>query len=118
MKVGTRDEQLETRLDALRQLINRYALAKRNRVYLEQYRKVKKAQLMRVAESNGFSSVNAQEREAYSHSEYIEVINGLAEATEVEAEAWWLLQMEEWKFEAWRTRMASERAEKSRYGVG
>lgn len=112
------DAQLERRLSSLRQLIGDYAQAKRNRVYLEQFRKVKKAQLMRVAESNGVNALAAQEREAYSHSEYLEVINGLAEATEAEAQAWWLLQMEEWKFEAWRTRMASERAEKNRYGAG
>ena len=115
MRLG--DEQVEQRQEILRQLIRAHAKAKYDRVRLEHYRKVKHAQLMKRAEQDGFNAIGAQEREAYAHPEYEKLIEGLAAATEQESETWWHLQMEEWKFESWRTRMASERAEKGRYGA-
>jgi hypothetical protein len=111
------DVQTEQRMEVLRQLIRDQAKAKHDRVRLEHYRKVKKAQLMKRAEQDGHHTVGAQEREAYAHPEYEKLIEGLAAATEQETESWWLLQMEQWKFDAWRTRMASERAERGRYGA-
>ena len=113
----SQDTQAERRLDALRTLIQDHAKAKSERVQLEHYRKVKKATLMKRAEQDGFNAIGAQEREAYAHPEYEKLINALATATGQESETWWMLKMEEWKFETWRTRMASERAEKGRYGA-
>jgi hypothetical protein len=112
----THEDNLERKQNLLLSLVNDYAKAKRDRVYLEQYRKVKKATLMQVAEVAGCNAIGAQERDAYAHPEYLKVIQGLAAATEAEAQSWWKLQMEQWKFEAWRSRMASARAEKNRYG--
>jgi hypothetical protein len=110
-------EQLERRMDALRTLIVKHANAKRDRVHLEQFRKVKVALLMREAEAAGFASLGAQEREALANLEYRQLIQDLADATGTETETWWTLQLEQWKFEAWRTQMASDRMEKSRYGA-
>ena len=118
MEAVNREEQIERRMDALRNLITSHAKAKRDRVHLEQFRKVKIAVLMREAESSGFGSLGAQEREALANPEYIQLIEDLANATGTETETWWMLQLEQWKFDAWRTQMASERAEKSRYGAG
>lgn len=116
MLAENREQQIEQKLTVIRQLIQEHAQAKRDRVYLEQFRKVKKAMLMRVAERGGHTSIGAQEREAYSHTEYEQVVEGLADATRKESETWWMLRLEEWKFEAWRSRMATERAERQRYG--
>lgn len=116
MFATSQDEETERRMEKIRQLIRDHAKAKHDRVRLEQFRKVMKARLMKQAEQQGYNAIGAQEREAYADPEYEVCINGLAVATEKESETWWMLQMEEWKFESWRTRMASERAEKARYG--
>ena len=50
----------------------RYAKAKAERIYLEEFRKTKKALLMKVAMEAGYESAAAQEREAYAHPEYQE----------------------------------------------
>ena len=47
-----------------------YAKAKSERIYLEEYRKSLKAILMKGSLEN---AVNAQERDAYSHPEYIKI---------------------------------------------
>ncbi len=109
------DEIREQQLQDVRQLIGRYAAAKSKRVYLEEFRKVKKAVLMKQAESDGCNSIQKQEREAYAHPDYHELLKGLEAATAEETAAYWELKQVEWKFEAWRTRMATERVERGRY---
>ena len=59
----------------------RYAKAKAQRLYLEEYRKTKKALLMR--ESTG-KAVADREAYAYSHPDYIELLDGLRVAIEAE----------------------------------
>ena len=61
-----------------------YAKAKATRVHLEEFRKSKKALLMRDAMLQGIEAANAQEREAYAHPEYVELLHGLAAAIEEE----------------------------------
>jgi hypothetical protein len=112
------DEQREQRLAELRELIARHASAKGARVRLEHFRKIKRALLMRDAEVLGATSMAMQEREAYAHPEYLDVVDGYAEATRQESEAYWLLVMEQMRFEAWRTRQANWRAEFAHYGLG
>ena len=70
-----------------------FAKAKAKRVYLEEFRKSKKALLMKDALRNGIEAANAQEREAYSHPEYLELLDGLAAATEIEEELKWKLEI-------------------------
>jgi hypothetical protein len=113
---ATADEFLERRLDELRQLIASHAVAKREQTYLEHYRQIKLATLMKQAERDGVSAANAQEREARAHPEYERVIRGLSEAVERETETRWALVLAQWQFEATRSRMASERVERQRYG--
>ena len=47
-----------------------FAKAKSERVFLEEFRKSKKALLMKDALLNGIEAANAQEREAYANPEY------------------------------------------------
>lgn len=111
------DEAIEKRLQEIRDVAGQFAKAKGERVRLEEYRKTKKALLMRQAEQDGAKSAAAQEREAYANDEYLEVINGLAAATEEEERLRWYLKSCEWHLETWRTQQANQRAERSRYGA-
>jgi len=88
-----------------------YAKAKSERIYLEEFRKSKKALLMKDALLKGFEAVNAQEREAYSHPEYLEVLVGLASAIEREEELKWKLEAARMRTEIWRTESANARME-------
>ena len=84
----------------------KYAQAKAQRVYLEEFRKSKKALLMK---SCGETSVAAQEREAYSHSEYQELLKGLQVAVETEEGLRWSLVAAQARIEIWRTQSANNR---------
>jgi hypothetical protein len=86
----------------------RYAKAKAERIYLEEYRKSLKAILMKKSIE---SAVNAQEREAYSDPEYVELLKGLKEAVEVEEEIRWGLVAAQARIEVWRSMEATNRVE-------
>lgn len=86
----------------------RYAQAKADRIYLEEYRKSLKAILMKRSLEN---AVNAQEREAYSDPEYLQLLIGLKEAVQVEEEIRWGLVAAQARIEVWRSREATNRAE-------
>ena len=91
------EEKKESIFDEMERVAAEYSQAKANAIYLTEFRKSKKAILMKEAESlkPGLAG-NAQEREAYSHHEYKELLLGLREATEM-AEAykmkWEILRM-------------------------
>jgi hypothetical protein len=87
----------------------KYAKAKAERIYLEEFRKTKKALLMKVAMEAGYESAAAQEREAYAHSDYQVLLKGLAEAIEEEETLKWKLTAATIKGEIWRTESANER---------
>lgn len=105
-------QQKETRFDQMRKLSHEYAQAEAARVHLTEFRKSKKALLMRAAEvaNPGISAV-AQEREAYADHEYQELLRGLEAATEKALLCRHLLRIAEMEFEHWRTKQANSRAE-------
>ena len=70
---------------------DKYAKAKAQRVYLEQFRKSKKAILIREAESKGFKTGQERESYAYSHKDYLELLEGLRAAVETEESLRWKL---------------------------
>ena len=86
----------------------RYAQAKAERIYLEEYRKSLKAILMKRSMEQ---AVNAQEREAYSDPEYLQLLKGLKEAVESEEEIRWGLVAAQARIEVWRSMEATNRAE-------
>lgn len=86
-----------------------YAKAKAQRVLLEEFRKSKKALLMKDALKMGIETVSAQEREAYADVSYIELLHGLAAAIEKEEELRWKLEAARMKTDVWRTEEASNR---------
>lgn len=89
----------------------KYAQAKANRVHLEEFRKSKKALLMKDALARGYEAVNAQEREAYSDPEYLQILEGIREATREEEELKWLLEAARMRCDIWRTEQATARTQ-------
>jgi len=98
-------------LDYIRDHSKEYAEAKANRVYLEEYRKSKKALLMREAELAGHKTAATQEREAYAHKDYIELLEGLKSAIEQEESLRWLIVAAQAKVSVWQTIEATRRIE-------
>lgn len=86
-----------------------FAKAKSQRVHLEEFRKSKKALLMKRAMLKGMEAVNAQEREAYADPEYQELIKGLAEAIEQEEMLKWKLEAARMRVDIWRSEEATNR---------
>ena len=87
----------------------KFAEAKAQRMYLEEFRKTKKALLMKDAMARGIDSAVAQEREAYAHYEYADLLRGLMVAIEKEETLKWMLVAAQMKADIWRSEQASER---------
>lgn len=83
-----------------------FAKAKAARVYIEEYRKSKKALLM--ADSKAKTAVE-REQNAYSNPEYIELLDGLKTAIEAEELIKWRMRAAELEVEVWRTQSANNR---------
>lgn len=101
------EDTADKALAYLRDTAGDAAKARADRIYLEEYRKSKKAILM-----SRFANmpVNAQEREAYSADEYLELLEGIREA--VERDEFFRFKRESAMaiIEAWRTQQANIRA--------
>ena len=87
----------------------KYAEAKAQRVYLENFLRTKKSLLMKDAMAKGIESGVAQEREAYAHMEYADLLKGLMVAIEREESLKWMLTAAQMKADIWRSEQASER---------
>jgi hypothetical protein len=85
----------------------KFGEAKANRIYMEEYRKSLKAIIMKRSLE---TSVNAQEREAYSDPEYVQHLRALQEAVQIEEELRWRLIAAQARIEVYRTQSANERA--------
>ena len=86
----------------------KFAKAKAERIYLEEYRKSLKAILMKRSVEN---AIGAQERDAYAHDEYLALLQGLKAAVEVEEELRWALIAAQARVEIWRSQEATNRIE-------
>lgn len=85
-----------------------YAKAKADRMYLEEFRKSRKAQLMSIA---GTEVLGKQETFAYAHADYVQILEGIKQAVEKEENYRWLLSAAQARIEVWRTQQYSMRAE-------
>lgn len=103
----------ESRFAELAEIAARYAKAKATAEHLAEFRKSKKAILMREAELAGIKTAALQERDAYANREYIELLEGLKEATEQAESLRWQLEVKRMRFEWSRTKAANKRAEMS-----
>ena len=83
-----------------------YAQAKAQVTYLEEFRKSKKAMLFSVAMGN---TIADKDNYAYSHPEYLEVLDGLKEAVEKAETLRWMLVAAQARIDVFRTQEASNR---------
>lgn len=93
-------------IDYLISVSGKHAEAKAQRVYLEQFRKTKKALLMNECEA---TSEGARERYAYAHPSYQEVIDGLREAVVQEETFKFKIIAAQLRVEVWRSKNANNR---------
>lgn len=93
-------------VDYMLQTAPRYAAAKAKRVQLEEFRKSKKAILMQKSDGK---TIADREAFAYSHDDYLQVLDGLASAVEAEELFRWKMKAAELQVEIWRSQEASNR---------
>jgi len=97
----------QSAVDYLVKVAPEYAKAKAERVYLEEFRKSKKALLMQESDSKVSAS---QERDAYAHPDYIGILAALRVAVEAEETLRWKMVAAQLRVEVWRSQEASNRA--------
>lgn len=110
-------ESIEARLHELRSLGDAYAKAHADAAYMEEFRKSKKAILMKVAGELGHKTSASQETEAYAHPEYVQLLSDLRAATELREKLRWQFKVAELSVGVWQTMRADERAERRAYGA-
>lgn len=86
----------------------KYARAKAESIHIEEFRKSKKALPMAECPEK---AVNAREQYAYSHPDYIALLDGLKAAVEVEEQLRWTQIAAQLRVEVWRSQEASNRAQ-------
>ena len=101
------DDEIDKALDYLRDNARDAAQAKANRVYVEEFRKVLKAQIMK---EHGKLSAVLQEREAYSDPCYVDHLEAIRQAVEIDEGHRFLRAAADAKIEAWRTQSSNTRA--------
>lgn len=101
------EEDIEKAVDYLRDNATKAAKAKADRVYLEEYRKVVEAQLMR---EHSDLAVNAQEREAKADPRYKQHLEVMKDAIERDEYHRWMMKAADAKIEVWRTQSSNQRS--------
>lgn len=86
----------------------KYAQAKADRIYIENYSKTLKS---RLALKSDKKTLGDREMEAYASFQYEELMKGLKAAVEQEESLKWLLDAAKLKVEVWKTQEQSRRAE-------
>ena len=97
--------EAEAAVDFIRDNAKKLGHAKSNRIYLEEFRKSKRAML--VQEIQG--TIQERDAFAYSHKDYIEILNALKEAVYEEERLRWLMVSAQEKVSLYKTEEASNR---------
>lgn len=93
-------------VDYLIEKSKEFAQAKAERSHLEHFHKSKKAMLMNACTER---AIAAREQFAYSHPEYLEVLEGIKAAIEREELLRWRLEAARLRVEVWRSENANNR---------
>jgi len=93
-------KDIEKALDFLRDSATEAAQNRANRVYVEDYLKVVKANIMA---NHADKPVNAQEREAYIHPDYLAHLEAIKEAVYEDEKLRFLIDAAKAKISAWQT---------------
>ena len=106
------EKELEEFFLNIAEVSKRHAEAEAKKSYLMEYRKSLKSLLMIKAEKEDAKMpVAKQERYAYSHPKYQELLDGLKVAIERSVRYRHQFTVMQMDFEAWRSKNARERAE-------
>jgi len=108
------DNSIERRLSELREIAAKYAKAKREAVYLEDFKKSKLAIIMKKYEPE-HKTAAAQEREARADDEYIKLLSALADAVGESELCRWNLEIAKMGAGLWQTQQATKREELREY---
>ena len=95
-------------VDYLVEAAPKFAQAKAERMYLEEFRKSEKALLM---QAHNDKPIGAQEREAYAHPEYIGLLAALQVAVEREENLKWMMTAAQTRVEVWRSQESTARSQ-------
>ena len=101
------EQEVEAAVDWLRDTANEASQKRAERLYLDEYRKVLRAQLMK---QHMDLPVSAQEREALADPKYAEHLKALKIAIDEDERMRFLRVAAEAKIEAWRSMNANYRA--------
>lgn len=101
------DQQVDEALAYLHDEAGKAAKARSERVYVEEYRKTVKAQVMK---ENVSLPIGAQEREAYDDPRYKEHLKAIRDAVFADEHARFLREAKLALIEAWRTQCSNQRA--------
>lgn len=99
------EAEIQEALDYLSDNVDEAAQARANKIYLTEYRKVLKAELM--GESNEPTTA-AQERHAYAHPRMKEFLKGLRQAVYKDAFHEFKRDAAETKISAWQTQIKAQ----------
>lgn len=103
------EEEVEKAIHYLVNSAGKAAEARANRLVVEEYRKVIKAELMK---RNAELPLGAQEREAYADPAYKAHLEAIREAVKADESFRFLREAAAAKIEAWRSQQANQRAQR------
>lgn len=106
-------DDFSDRIEKMGRAIAPYSKAKAERVYIENYLRSKKSLLMSTAPDD-CATVSAKEAYAYAHPEYIQLLDGLRAAVELEEKTKWALEKFKIEFSYWQTTCANNRWQKDK----
>jgi hypothetical protein len=101
------DDDIEKAVDYLRNNATKAAKAKAERIYMVEYRKVAKSQIMR---ENDAKAIGVQEAIAYSDPRYVQHLKVMRDAIEEDVYHEWMMKAADAKIEAWRTQQSNARS--------
>jgi hypothetical protein len=104
--VMTKNINPNSAIDYMIKNASEYAKAKANVIFLSEFRKSKKAILFASAMGN---TIADKESYAYSHPEYLELLEGLKAAVEEAERLRWMLVAAQARIDVWRSQEASNR---------
>jgi ABC-type enterochelin transport system substrate-binding protein len=100
------DAEAEKALDYIRDNAAKIAVSRANRIYVEEFRKTVKAQIMKEHISQ---PLGAQEREAYADERYKQHLQAIKEAVEADEYQRWMMEAASAKVSAWQTQSRNSR---------
>jgi len=110
-------EQMEKALQFIRDKAKEKGIPRGERIYLEEFRKSKKALLKIEARQNGVKSDCEAEDYAYAHPDYIALLTALEVATSNDEKLRLQILAAELRIATWQTYQADARAERKAYGA-